>query len=459
MKISLNKPASGYNLAAIVENFTRLEEEFQNKVLYRNNPTGEPNTLETDLDVNGKRLYNVGELTVGGVNLSSINSALIWRGAWSSATAYAKSDAVYYNGSSYIAIAANVNSAPPSADWNTLAAQGASGAGTGDVIGPASSMYGNLPVFDSGTGKLLRDSGITVHTGGAVEQLLEATTASAARTALVAAESGVNSSITSLTGLTLPVGLVPNVQGTFKNLQASSTGLNANISVSADEIVLENTGNSYQVVRGVSLTVSAAASGANGLDTGTLATSTWYSLWVIWNGTTTAGLLSLSSTAPTMPAGYTHKARVGWVRTDGTANKYPLAFKQAGRRVQYVVGASGNLTALPLMASGVLGTYVGSSSNTLAAVSVSPSVPPTASQIKVHVSTANTTTYMFVAPNANYNGGYPSATNVPLYVNAVNTGGVLDANTVEMLLESTSIYVVSNGASCYLACVGWEDNL
>lgn len=190
MKISLNKPASGYNLAAIVENFTRLEEELQNKVLYRNNPVGEPNTMESDLDMNGKRIYNVAELTVGGTNISELNSAVVWRGTWSSGTAYAVSDAVYYNGSSYIAVAANTNSAPPSANWNILAAQGASGAGSGDVIGPASSTTGNIALFNSGTGKLLRDSGITVHTGGAVEQFLEATTAAAARTAIGAGTGG-----------------------------------------------------------------------------------------------------------------------------------------------------------------------------------------------------------------------------------------------------------------------------
>lgn len=59
-KITLNKPTSGYNLAAINENFTRIEAEFQDKVLYRNNPVGEANTLQTDVDVNSKRLYNLG---------------------------------------------------------------------------------------------------------------------------------------------------------------------------------------------------------------------------------------------------------------------------------------------------------------------------------------------------------------------------------------------------------------
>lgn len=34
--------------------------------------------------------------------------------------------------------------------------------GTGDVIGPASSTPGNIPVFDDGTGKVLADSGVSL---------------------------------------------------------------------------------------------------------------------------------------------------------------------------------------------------------------------------------------------------------------------------------------------------------
>jgi len=64
MKFVLNKPTSGFNLAAINENFTRIEEEFQEKVLYRDNPVGEPNTLENDIDANSNNLYNVGVLSV-----------------------------------------------------------------------------------------------------------------------------------------------------------------------------------------------------------------------------------------------------------------------------------------------------------------------------------------------------------------------------------------------------------
>jgi len=80
----------------------------------------------------------------------------------------------------------------------------------------------------------------------------------------------------------------------------------------------------------VNLTVDITASGANGLDDGDEAANTWYSIWVIFKPTTNtiAGLLSTSATAPTMPADYTKKRRVGWVRNDASSNF--LKFYQIG---------------------------------------------------------------------------------------------------------------------------------
>lgn len=47
-------------VSVINANFDKIEQEVQNKILYRQNPSGEPNTLESDIDCNGKVLYNVG---------------------------------------------------------------------------------------------------------------------------------------------------------------------------------------------------------------------------------------------------------------------------------------------------------------------------------------------------------------------------------------------------------------
>lgn len=60
-KIELSNVSSGYDLSVINANFQKIEDELNNKVLYRNSPEGEPNTLETPLDVNGKRIYNLAE--------------------------------------------------------------------------------------------------------------------------------------------------------------------------------------------------------------------------------------------------------------------------------------------------------------------------------------------------------------------------------------------------------------
>lgn len=251
---------------------------------------------------------------------------------------------------------------------------------------------------------------------------------------------------------------VASIQGVFKNLQASATGLSANVTVTADEIAVENASNAYQTLRAVNLTIAGTASGvANGLDTGALAISTWYSLWVIWNGTTTAGLLSLSATAPTLPSGYTHKARVGWIRTDASANKYPLAFKQYGRDVQMVVAAGTNLTALPVMASGVLGTY--SATPTWAAVSVSNFIPTTAFKIKIASSYNSTNAGLGIAPNNSYLA-YTAATNLPPvngYLSSASSQ--VGGQTAEIQIESSNIYAASSASTALIACLGWIDNI
>lgn len=95
---------------------------------------------------------------------------------------------------------------------------------------------------------------------------------------------------------------------------------NTQVQVTADELTVVNTSNQKQSLSSVNVTADITVSGVNGLDTGVEANSTWYAVWVIYNGTTKASLLSTSYTAPTMPAGYTYKALVGAVRNDSAGN-------------------------------------------------------------------------------------------------------------------------------------------
>lgn len=58
-KIVLDEITNTTQVSKINENFTKLETALNDKVLYRDNPSGEPNTLVTDVDVNGMKLYNL----------------------------------------------------------------------------------------------------------------------------------------------------------------------------------------------------------------------------------------------------------------------------------------------------------------------------------------------------------------------------------------------------------------
>jgi hypothetical protein len=242
----------------------------------------------------------------------------------------------------------------------------------------------------------------------------------------------------------------PTIVGTASKLALSATGTNATITVSADEVALETATGLYLIARAVALAINTATVGANGLDTGALTVSTWYAVYIISNGSTVAGLISLSATAPTMPAGYTYKARVGWIRSEAGSNKYPLAFIQKGGKVRYKPTASSNLTFHPHMINGTSGT-LSSTVFTPTAIAVGNYVPPTASIITLQVANHLTGNYAAVAPSANY-AGWDAGTAVPIVSNPDGTNFIVD-----MMLESTNVYYASTSVNGYLACLGWED--
>ena len=68
-KITLPDITSGFSSTTQLNNaFNSLETELQNKVLYRNNPEGEPNQMEGNLDMNGNSIINAGAVEVNGVD-------------------------------------------------------------------------------------------------------------------------------------------------------------------------------------------------------------------------------------------------------------------------------------------------------------------------------------------------------------------------------------------------------
>lgn len=77
-------------------------------------------------------------------------------------------------------------------------------------------------------------------------------------------------------------------------------------------------------------TTWAVGNAANGLDTGSPAASTWYYVFAIMKDSNGVGdiLFSLSSTAPTMPSGYTFFRIIGAILSDGIPNI--TKFRQIG---------------------------------------------------------------------------------------------------------------------------------
>jgi len=151
--------ASGYySRAALNANFEALNTAFDNTVS-RDGST--PNTMNGNLDLNGNEIINgIGKfnnLFLNNALVSNLSTAFTFRSAWSGSTSYNLYDVVAESGNSYIALVAHTSGSTFSTDlaagkWFILAAKGASGSGSGDMLGSnnlsdlasASTALGNL---------------------------------------------------------------------------------------------------------------------------------------------------------------------------------------------------------------------------------------------------------------------------------------------------------------------------
>ena len=237
---------------------------------------------------------------------------------------------------------------------------------------------------------------------------------------------------------------VPGVFSGLKIQVASSTA----ISLSANMAVARNTAWAGTILPAFSVTIATTTSGANGLDTGSAAANNWYAVYAIYNGSSVAGLLSLSANTPTMPSGYTYYERLWWVRYGASGL---LGTLQLGRKVQYVVGGA-NVANIPQMAIWPLGS-ISPSTATYVAVATTTYVPTTASNIILVLAFPGGSGEAYAAPNPNYAG--MTSTNPPPMV----TWSWYVWQTYDMTLESNNVYVAAYWATNILYCAGWEDNL
>ena len=153
--------ASGYySRAALNANFEALNNAFDNTVS-RDGST--PNTMDSTLDLNGNEIINAigkfNSLYINNALVSNLSTAFNFRNAWSGSTSYNLYDVVAESGNSYISLVAHTSGSNFSSDlaagkWFILAAKGASGTGTGDMLASnnlsdlqsASAALGNLGI-------------------------------------------------------------------------------------------------------------------------------------------------------------------------------------------------------------------------------------------------------------------------------------------------------------------------
>jgi hypothetical protein len=123
-KIVLNDVTNLNALSVINANFDKLEQELQSKVLYRDNPAGEPNALESDVDANGHSIYNIENLSItGGFTVDGENV-----GAYISQAQTAADDA------EASAIAAGIAAASVGVSASNAAASAAAAAATATTV-------------------------------------------------------------------------------------------------------------------------------------------------------------------------------------------------------------------------------------------------------------------------------------------------------------------------------------
>ncbi|MDE1813928.1 MAG: hypothetical protein KGI05_04600 [Thaumarchaeota archaeon] len=165
----------------------------------------------------------------------------------------------------------------------------------------------------SGTARKAHDSGVA--TGVAAPQ---------GTFAVALTSSGGAGTVTALLFNALTVTTPSVLRGFIDGLIMSTAGSSSTGTVAAGQCA--DSGNTTYITLSSSISKTTAGwvvgSGNGGLDTGAIAPSTWYHWYVIAKSDLSVVdvVFSLSASAPTMPATYTYKRRIGSMKTDGSSN-------------------------------------------------------------------------------------------------------------------------------------------
>jgi hypothetical protein len=188
----------------------------------------------------------------------------------------------------------------------------------------------------------------------------------------------------------------------------------------------------------------AVGSGNGGLDTGAIAASTWYAVYIIKRTDTNVVdvIYSTNGTAPTLPTNYTLFRRIGWVFTNGSSQF--TRWVQTGRTFTWYdkVGDVNNET--PASTNRIVKT-VTAPINTMGI-------------FQVQGTTTTATWYDFGATALD--DAVPTATNAILR-NTVSATWATGVMNIQVDASHQIYYRVDQltGTKVYILTLGWIDNL
>ena len=228
---------------------------------------------------------------------------------------------------------------------------------------------------------------------------------------------------------------VVGLRDSYRNLviKNNTTNPNYQMNISVDEVILQDTSENPFRIANLSVTADITASGANGLDTGSEAASTWYHIWAIAKSDgTKATLLSTSATSPTMPSGYTFKAYLGAVYNNSSSNFYVL-FQMNNKVAVNQVNVLSDL-----------------SSASFASISLAAAVPSTAKAIMGYITTNEGADVRIVVSPNNSGNEIGSQMFWSLVNNRIQGGYNI------YIITAQTIYYRTAGGSGSIYVTGWE---
>lgn len=202
-----------------------------------------------------------------------------------------------------------------------------------------------------------------------------------------------------------------------------------------------DSGNTTDIVLAAPVTVDVTTAGANGLDAGVEAISTWYQIFVIDGAAVpTAGLLKAGTGAPALPAGYTVYRQVGWVRNSAAGNF--VNFRACGNGVCRSVTWLAVVTERRVLTAGAAIAWT--------SVDCSALVPPGVQDAWMHVIQASSGKSAVLS--------YDGATNIITVTNGTSTNSA--CFRVVLTAAQAIFYMNVGGAgSVTLDMYGFEHNL